>query len=322
MKSHVRLSWHALFVGVATAMLLFPAVGMPAGEQPADIDAWSAKIRQLAPSEPAAPVSSPSPHKALVFSLKTGYNHTVIPYVDRILQILGKKCGVFHATITRDIEDLTAENLAKYDILILNNNCSVGPRRNLFLDVLESEARYKDLSPAARQAKSDALEQGMLDYVRNGKGLVVIHGAPTLLNNSPKFTKMVGGAFDYHPPNQVITVRIVEPSHPLLAAFSGKDSFTHRDEPYCFKGTYDKMDFRPLLVFDASTVKDAKNKFSTKTRYSAWIKPFGKGRVFYCSPSHFAASYEDPALLQFVLAGIQYTTGDLKCDDSTPKRVK
>jgi type 1 glutamine amidotransferase len=53
-------------------------------------------------------------------------------------------------------------------------------------------------------------------------------------------------------------------------------------------------------------------------RYVAWIKPHGKGRVFYCSPSHFPESYESPTMLQFLLDGIQYAAGDLECDDSTP----
>ena len=48
------------------------------------------------------------------------------------------------------------------------------------------------------------------------------------------------------------------------------------------------------------------------------IKPYGEGRVFYCSPSHFPESYESATLLQFLLDGVQYAAGDLKCDDSTP----
>ena len=45
---------------------------------------------------------------------------------------------------------------------------------------------------------------------------------------------MVGGAFDYHPPNQEVTIRTVDEKHPLVAAFRGKEPFVHRDEPYCF----------------------------------------------------------------------------------------
>lgn len=46
------------------------------------------------------------------------------------MQILGEKSGAFEAEVSVDIEDLEAENLGRYDVLVLNNNCSVGPRRN------------------------------------------------------------------------------------------------------------------------------------------------------------------------------------------------
>ncbi len=276
---------------------------------------WSASVTQNAP---AAPTIEAPKRKLLVFSLFTGYDHKVIPHVDCVFEALGKKSGAFDATITRDIEMLAPENLAAYDVLVLNNNCSKGPRRNLFLDVLESDAKYRDLTPAERQAKAAALEQSLLDFVASGKGLVAIHGAPTMLNNSPKFSGMVGGAFDYHPPNQAVTVRTVDEKHPLVATFRGKGPFIHRDEPYCFNGAYEKLDFRPLLAMDAQGLKDPKGRADDMVRYVAWVKPYGKGRVFYCSPSHFPESYESATLLRFLLDGIQYAAGDLKCDDSTP----
>jgi type 1 glutamine amidotransferase len=278
-------------------------------------DEWCDIIRTNAPTKPAVDGTT---RKVLVFSLYTGYNHKVIPHVDRVFQILGEKSGAFQTTVSRDIEDLSAESLRTYDVLVLNNNCSKGPRRNLLLDVLESDAKYADFSAEQRQAKSDALEQSMLGFVAGGKGLVVIHGAPTLLNNSVRFTEMIGAAFDYHPPNQEVTIRPVDPQHPLVAAFRGKGPFVHRDEPYCFSGAYLKFDFRPLLSMDVEGMKDRRGKVADVARYVAWIKPYGEGRVFYCSPSHFPASYESATMLQFLSDGIQYAAGDLKCDDSTP----
>ena len=170
-----------------------------------------------------------------------------------------------------------------------------------------------------RQARSAALEQSLLDFVARGKGLVAIHGAPTMLNNSARFTEMIGAAFDYHPANQEVTVRVVDEDHPLVAAFRGKGPFIHRDEPYCFSGPYDKLDFRPLLSMDVDGLQDPAGRAAKIVRYVAWIKPYGKGRVFYCSPSHFPESYQSATLLKFLLDGVQYAAGDLKCDDATPR---
>lgn len=281
---------------------------------------WSAIVEKAAPENPTVSPESPAPKKMLVFSLFTGYDHKVIPHVDRVLEILGKKSGIFDVTVTRDIEMLAAEKLAPFEVLVLNNNCSEGDRRDLFLDELERNSAYKDLDEPGRKAKAKSLEDAILDFVRSGKGLVVIHGAPTMLNNSPRFTEMVGAAFDYHPPSQYVTVRVVEPDHPLTAAFKGKDPFIHVDEPYCFRGTYEKKDFRPLLLMETDSLNDPQGKAADDIRYVAWIKPYGKGRVFYCSPSHYPESYESPTLLRFLLDGLQYAAGDLKCDDGTPSK--
>jgi type 1 glutamine amidotransferase len=277
---------------------------------------WSAQVRAAAPAEPT--VDAPT-RKLLVFSRCTGYKHAVIPHVDRVFEILAEKTGALETTVTIGIDELAPERLAKYDVLVLNNNCSKGDRRNLLLDVLESDAKYADLTDEQRAARAEALEQSMLDFVAGGGGLVVVHGAPTLLNNSKAFTEMVGAAFDYHPPNQEVTVRPVDDDHPLVAAFKGQGPLIHRDEPYCFNGAYEKFDFRPLLSMDVDGMRDPAGRVGDMPRYVAWIRPHGEGHVFYCSPSHFPESYTSPTLLRFMLDGIQYAAGDLECDDSTPK---
>jgi PelA/Pel-15E family pectate lyase len=127
---------------------------------------------------------------------------------------------------------------------------------------------------------------------------------------------MVGAAFDYHPPSQEVTLRPVDADHPLVAAFRGRSPFIHRDEPYCFKGAYEKFEFRPLLSMDTENLKDPRGRVGEIPRYVAWIKPHGRGRVFYCSPSHYPESYESATVLKFLLDGVQYAAGDLKCDDS------
>jgi len=274
---------------------------------------WTARIQELAPAKPTVNAVR---RKVLVFSLFTGFKHDVIPYVDRVFEVLGRKSGAFDTTRTVDIEALTSQRLSAYDVLVLNNNCSIRPRRNLFLDELERNPKYRGMTEKERQTKASALEQSMLDFIAGGKGLVAIHGAPTMLNSSAKFTEMVGGAFDYHPPSQEVTIHAVDPDHPLLAAFRGKEPFIHRDEPYCFNGSYEKLNFHPLLSLDVKGIKDPTGQVGKIVRYVAWIKPYDKGRVFYCSPSHFPESHETATLLQFLLDGVQYASGDLKCDDS------
>ena len=119
-----------------------------------------------------------------------------------------------------------------------------------------------------------------------------------------------------HPVQQEITLELCEPDHPLVKAFGGK-SFVHIDEPYLFNKAYTKKNFRPLLYMDSSKLTNKNKEIDEKIKYVSWIKSFGKGRVFYVSPSHNAQSFEDVRLVKFYLDGLQYVLGDLKCDDSS-----
>ena len=278
---------------------------------------YLAHIRELAPAKATA--APAAPRKVLIFDLATGFKHDVIPHVDGVIAILGEKTGAFAAETTRDILRFAPESLAKVDAVVLNNSCSVGPRRNMFRDVLDKDPAFKDLTEEQRAAKAAELEKSLLDFVAGGKGLVGVHGGLTFLNNSPEFGAMIGANFNFHPAKEILTLRPVEPSHPLLTAFGG-ENFVHYDEPYAFGTPYADKNFRPLLQIDPDKLKPATAaKLKADVRYVSWIKPYGKGRVFYCGPSHQPESYETAALLRYYLDGLQYALGDLKCDDAPRK---
>lgn len=317
-----------LFVVV---LLFCPVVVQAIERAPAANDAiqpptkqWKTKVEGLAPAKPT--VDPQAARRVLVFSLSTGYYHHVIPHTAAVIEILGKKSGAFDMVHSNDIEVFAPERLQEFDAVVLNNNCSVGSRRNLFLDVLCNEAthdkklglKYKDLTTEQRTQRAAELEKSLLDYVASGKGIVCIHGAMTMLNNSDEFSEMIGGSFDFHPRRQDVTLKLAEPDHPLLAAFD-REGFVHNDEPYLFNKAYQKKNFRPLLEMDVAELDkktQADPRVTGDVRYVAWIKPYGKGRVFYCGPSHQPESFETQTMLQFVLDGIQYALGDLPCDDS------
>ena len=54
----------------------------------------------------------------------------------------------------------------------------------------------------------------------------------------------------------------------------------------------------------------------------SWIKPWGKGRVFYCSLGHRNEIFSNPAILAHYLAGMQWAMGDLQGVDATPKPLE
>jgi type 1 glutamine amidotransferase len=170
-------------------------------------------------------------------------------------------------------------------------------------------------------AKAQEFETNVIEFVKKGGGLLLLHGGITTLNNSSKFSDLVGASFDYHPPQQQVQVKLENPNHPLVAAFP-QEGFSHVDEPYFYKNAYSKLNFTPLLYFDNAQIQSqrANQELKSGKTYAAWIRPEGKGKVMYIAPSHNAQSFENPALLQFFLDGLQYVVGDVNCDETPIKK--
>jgi type 1 glutamine amidotransferase len=303
---------HTVLLVVVSAMILN---GFPAGAQGLEqfeLDqAWKDKIREMAPDEPRVKPSRVP--RVLVFSLSTGFQHWAVPHKTALLEELSDKTGAFDMDHSMDIS--VFEDLTGYDAVVLNNNCSEGERRDLFWDEL---GKNGDLTEQEREKQAARLEKNLIKFVKKGGGLMVLHGGIVMQNNSMEFSKMVGGSFDYHPPQQEVRAELVEADHPLLSCFKGQP-FVHVDEPYIFKNAYFDYDFRPLLSMDASTLHSLKGEIEEPVIYISWIKRYGKGRVFYVSPSHNVQSFEDARMIQFYLDGLQYVTGDLSCDDTPMK---
>ncbi|EMS33191.1 putative glycosyl hydrolase [Mariniradius saccharolyticus AK6] len=274
-------------------------------------EAWKAKIQGLAPEKASFPVSKRK--KILVFSLHTGFEHWVIPHTEEVVKILGAKSGAFEVTASKDIRMFEAGNLAQFDAVVLNNTCSKPDRRNIFWDKLALENPETDTVLLMQRAAD--LEKSLLAYVEDGGGLLVLHGGITMHNNSRAFSRLVGASFDYHPVQQLIDVKLADPSHPLVQAFP-KTGFRHVDEPYFYKNAYETLDFTPLLYFENGKITEQKISNPEGVTYVSWIRPQGKGKVMYCSPSHNAQSFENPDLLRFLLNGMQYVVGDVDCDET------
>ncbi|WP_236974242.1 ThuA domain-containing protein [Membranihabitans maritimus] len=290
---------------------VFGVVNAQENEDPFEVtDTWKEKIYELAPSETTVKVDKR--RKLLLFSLHTGFKHWVIPHTDVIMQTLAEKTGAFEIVTTKDPAMFERKNLRQFDAVILNNNCSVGEHRNLFYDTFKDD---NDLTEEEKFEKAQQLEDNLLRFVKKGGGLITLHGGIVMQNNSMEFSKMLGGSFDYHPVQQELNVKLVDAEHPMVQAFDGK-GFTHVDEPYMFKNAYRDFNFRPLLYIETDMIKKKRKEDTDKVKYISWIKPYGKGHVFYSSPSHNAQSFDNPDLLQYFLDGMQYACGDLECDDS------
>ena len=250
--------------------------------------------------------------KLLIFSLHTGYQHWSIPHTEAVMEIIAQNSGAFEITLSKDYTVFYKNKISKFDVIILNNTNSHGERRDLFWDIFNKDS---SLNSQQKINKARKLENNIIQFVKKGKGLMLLHGAIVMQNNSIDFSDMTGGSFDFHPPQQELHVKLVNPNHPLVSSFDS-DGFVHYDEPYFFKNAYYRYNFRPLLYIELDKIKMKRERPKDKIKYVSWIKRYGRGRVFYSSPSHNAQSYENPKLLEFLGNGLLYAAGFIDCDDT------
>jgi type 1 glutamine amidotransferase len=133
----------------------------------------------------------------------------------------------------------------------------------------------------------------------------------------------VGATFGGHPwgPAGNWQVKLEEPSHPLLRAWGGK-GFKMHDEFYELAAPYQRADRRVLMsldLTDPATAGVTPLHRTDKDFAVSWIKRQGKGRVFYCMFGHIGDPFQNRAVLEYYLDGIQYALGDLDVDAS-PRR--
>ena len=262
-----------------------------------------------------APATPKKPRKVLVLCKAAGYVHSSIPLAAATVKAMGEKTGAYSTTITYDSADMTADNLAGYDAIVLDSTTMN------FLD------DPKDATATAARRKA------LLDFVRSGKGLVGIHAAadtyhsPEPFTNGPptgtwpEFNTMVGGFFKFHwiyP--QLLTVKIDDPKSPLTSMFHGE--FQIHDETYTLvQDSFSRKNVHVLTSVDYSKMSDedkAKEKFKrTDGDYAlSWIRREGKGRVYMEVLGHSEHIYANTPMMEHVLAGIQYALGDLQANDA------
>jgi type 1 glutamine amidotransferase len=278
---------------VMLTALIALAWTMPVAAQREHQDIWNA-----APER--AMVQPSATRHVLVFSRTEGFVHESIGAVEVALKYMGEKTGAFDVTVSTDMDAFDATNLARYDAVLFNNT---------------TELTFDD--PEHRRA--------LLEFVRGGKGVIGIHAATDNFYNWPEAAEMMGGLFDGHPWHAEGTwaVKIDEPDHPLNRSFEGQ-GFLINDEIYQIKGPYSRDTHRVLLSLDMSNtlnhqvegIKRDDDDFAI-----SWIKPFGAGRVFYCSLGHNLHVLRNRAILAHYLAGIQYALGDLAVDDTPSNSV-
>jgi type 1 glutamine amidotransferase len=232
-------------------------------------------------------------------------SHDTIPHTNVMLEEMGKITGAWTTEFNNDLNNLKYPKIAEYDAIFLN---SIVGEFAADLEVRESLARY----------------------VREGGGIGGVHGTPWASRNWDEFAEMIGAQDAPHRIEDGV-MKVYDNNNPIMAPFNYED-LPFREEYYRFldegstRVRWDKV--RVLLTVDLDEkVPSATDKPWTgykrpdKVYPVAWIREYGKGRVFYNSLGHMPETYTRPEIVGHFLAGIQYILGDLPAD-ATPNPLK
>jgi uncharacterized protein len=252
------------------------------------------KIVAALPNEPFA-----KPKKArtmLVIESLHGMSHNTIPHTNVMLEQFGVKTGAWKTVFDNDLTQLLPANIKKYDAIFLND--------------IVGEA-FAD--PAVRES--------MLAFVKNGGGVIGIHGTPWASRNWTEFNELIGSMDAPHRIENGI-MRVYDPASPLVKMFDGKP-LPFKEEYYRFLIEGNRRlrwnNVRVLLTVDLDDPAIEPRpwdgyKRSDKIYPVSWVRTYGKGRVFYTSIGHMPETFMTPVLVGHILAGTQFAIGDLDAD--------
>ena len=257
--------------------------------------------------------------RVLVLTHNAFYKHDTLETLERTVAELGERGG-FEVTSLEgykqdqdnlDLSMISAAYLSRFDGLLLATN------GELPLD--------------------DGQRQALVDFVRNGKGLVAVHNAPVTLYTYPSFGEMVGGYFwktfnalaqdqrrivlnvedRTHP-----ATRMLEPSWELLDEYyqmapeawdAGRPDLyvgpTGHGAPLGF--SRDRVQVLISLDTNATDMSGRPPEWERGGDYpQAWYQQFGQGRSLYTSLGHRDELWTGNALFRAHIRGaIRWSLG-------------
>jgi type 1 glutamine amidotransferase len=242
----------------------------------------------------AASAAAPQARGVKVLIITGDHGHKwqeTTPFLKDLLTKAGHQVDVTEAPS----KDLTPENLARYDVFLLNyRNTKDGAKAN----------------PASVWTEEN--KQAFTDAVKGGKGLVVYHHASAaFVGDSPfdrEFERVIAGGWRKQGNHGamhefMVTVR---KQHPVT---EGAREFKHgRDELY--QNSLLTPGSEVLATAYSDKAKDTKN--TGKDEPVIWVAHYGKGRVFHDALGHdVEAMRTSPGFQALLIRGVEWAaTGE------------
>ena len=240
--------------------------------------------------------AQPDPNKIKVLIFSGWNNHEwrqTTPYLKGILLDSGR----FDVRVQEWPAGATARTLEPFDTIVLDY---CGPRWG------------------------EAAEAAVENFVRSGKGLVVVHAASYPFGTAPvlgdhmtstgrteppwmEYRKMVGAwwqreegkkPYTGHGDRHSFQVKFTDRSHPIAQGLG--ESFWATDE------LYEQFIMMPGVKVLATAFDDTRYKGTGKDEPILWTVEYGRGRVFHTALGHNVAAMQEPGFVATFLRGAQW----------------
>ena len=175
--------------------------------------------------------------------------------------------------IKEDPAFLASDELVKFDLVVLH---------------------FKNYEPIPQEEKAVS---NLVNFVREGKGLVVVHFASGAFTNQPAFRQLVARSQkSRHDKRGPFNVRITNPDHPVTR---GMKDFATDDELF--------IDFQGDQPIEVLAV--ARSNITNQDHPMAFVQTFGKGRVFHTTLGHDVKALTMPCTSELIRRGAVWAAG-------------
>lgn len=235
----------------------------------------------------AAACCAAEPKRVLYFTHSAGFRHDSIPLSRQMLEEAAGRTGLLALDWSEDPADLAPANLERYDALFFFTS------GELPLD--------------------DCAKEGLLRFVREGKGFGGVHSATDTLYGWPEYGELIGARFDGHPWAQEVDIVVEDRAHPAVRELG--ESFRIADEIYQFR-EFSRERVRVLLRLDPASVDLGREGVNRQDGdfALAWCREYGKGRVFYTALGHLDETWRDERFQKMIVNALLWITGQVEGD--------
>jgi type 1 glutamine amidotransferase len=174
-------------------------------------------------------------------------------------------------TFIENVEELNAENLKSFELLI----------------ILRDGMNWPDgyAKPPVKWM-TDAQQQAVWDFVHQGGGFLALHNAQGIYPPGGLYYKLFGGDYGGHPKPYVYTVRIEDKNHPITA---GVEDFSIFDEQHTVKYYLGREQLLLRSIAPDNLQSEA-----------GWWREMGKGRFVYLAPGHTPEALGHPMMQRLI----------------------